>query len=166
MKNFPTGRNLDSLVKKVAFDALLTGVEGILPDIIDNTPIKTGTMRRSQIVSPHRAKMIVSVSANTPYAYSVHEGSNPHDIVPRKAKALAFVPVAAMRITDRKPMYLSKTGRLVVSKKRAATRFAKKVHHPGYKGNPWMRNTVKKNLNKVGRYVTAQVTSSFPEGLK
>lgn len=141
MANFPTGRNLDSVVKRVAFKALVTAAEGILPDIIDETPIKTGTLRRSQIVTPHQARMTASISANTPYAHSIHEGSKPHDIVPRKAKVLAFMS----------------NGEMV---------FRKRVRHPGNKGNPWMSRTVKIKLDTVGKYVTGQVTKALPEGLR
>lgn len=141
MANFPTGRNLDSVVKRVAFQALNDAAEGILIDIIDDTPRKTTTMARSQIVTPHRARMTVSISANTPYARSVHEGSKPHDIVPRKAKVLAFMS----------------NGEMV---------FRKRVRHPGTKGNPWMSRTVKMKLDTVGKYVTRQVTKALPEGLR
>jgi len=141
LKEFPTGKNLDSVIKRVAFDALVTGAEGIIVDIIDETPIKTGTLRRSQTVTPHRARLTVSISANTPYAHALHEGSPPHDIAPDKAKALAF-----------------KVGGEVIYRKR--------VHHPGTKGNPWMRRTVEKKLSTVGKYVTGQVTNSLPEGLR
>ncbi|CEP67880.1 Bacteriophage HK97-gp10, putative tail-component [Moorella glycerini] len=165
MRDFPTGEQISQIVKRAAFDALYTATEGLLTKIINNTPIKTGTLRRSQTVTPYRDRMMVSISANTPYAVAVHEGSKPHEIIPREAKALAFIPVAGMRLKDRKPLYRSKTGRLVVSKKRAAVVFAKRVRHPGYKGNPWMKRTVEQNIDKVGKYVLRSVKKALKEEL-
>lgn len=141
MKSFPTANNLDSVIKRVAFDAMLEGAEGTLIDIIDDTPIRTGTLRRSQTVNPHRTRMTVNFSANTPYAHAVHEGSPPHEITAYNAKALAF-----------------KAGGEMV--------YRKKVNHPGTKGNPWMRRAVTRRLSDIGGHVTSQVTKALPEGLR
>lgn len=48
-----------------------------------------------------------------PYAYYVHWGTRPHVIRPKNKKALRWPAGGKFR-------------------------FAKKVHHPGYKGDPWL----------------------------
>lgn len=62
-------------------------------------------------------EMVVSgsVTANTDYALYVHEGTRPHLIRPKRAKALRF----------------EVGGRVV---------FAKLVRHPGTKARPFLRN--------------------------
>lgn len=55
------------------------------------------------------------VSAGAPYAGFVHEGTRPHVIRPRRARALRF----------------EIGGRVV---------FAQRVNHPGYRGNAFLRN--------------------------
>lgn len=133
--------NLSSAIKDAAFKALYIGAEGIMTKAIDAAPIRTGTLRRSHTVTPQRSRMAVSISANTPYAEPVHEGYGPFEIVPRAKKALYW---------------------------KGAKYPVKRVHHPGYGGNPWLKRTVEANMDKVGRYVLLRVKEAiggeFPRG--
>jgi hypothetical protein len=77
------------------------------------TPVKTGALRRSefsdQTATATTVEARVASSADVKYARYVEQGTQPHDIVPSSAKALAFVA----------------GGKQV---------FARRVHHPGTKG--------------------------------
>lgn len=162
MSSFPTGSNIDRIVKNAAFKALVTAAESVLTDITDDTPIKSGTLRRSQTVTQHRTRMTVSISANTPYAHALHEGTGPYEIIPSKHKALA-VPVknwnGPINDNDSKKLpKLSKDGQYVI--------LGKRVRHPGIEGNPWLKRGVEKYLDKIGRYVTLKTREAMREGLK
>lgn len=84
-----------------------------------DVPVKTGRLGQSiregdvKTTGPYSAGG--SVSANTHYALYVHEGTRPHVIRPRRAKALRFVV----------------GGRVV---------FAQRVNHPGTRARPFLRN--------------------------
>lgn len=81
-------------------------------------PVRTGRLRASIKVEQSRDtagryKTGYSVSANTPYAAFVHEGTRPHVIVPVTASVLRF-----------------EVGGSVV--------FARRVNHPGNRANPFL----------------------------
>lgn len=84
-----------------------------------DVPVRTGNLGRTigegaiSISGPYTTTG--SVHATAKYAAPVHEGSRPHLIRPRNAKALRFVV----------------GGRTV---------FAQLVHHPGGKARPFLRN--------------------------
>jgi hypothetical protein len=152
--------NLDKIVAKIrheAFVGLKIGAEGMLHPIQNATPNRTGTMMRSQTITADEAHMTVTVSANTPYAKAVHDGSPPHVIVARKAKSLAVPRKDWKGIVhpygEKKFPTLSKNGQFVL--------LGKRVRHPGHKGNPWMRRTIKANLDNLGRYVVQHVMESL-----
>ena len=83
-------------------------------------PVKTGALRRGvfsdQTDTATSVEGRVAESADVPYAKWVNDGTSAHDILPSKAKALAFV-VGGKQV------------------------FAKIVHHPGTKANPYMTGT-------------------------
>ncbi|SHT27460.1 Uncharacterised protein [Mycobacteroides abscessus subsp. abscessus] len=84
-----------------------------------DAPVRTGNLGR-QVNEGHIGftgprTVSGSVGNNARYAVYVHEGSRPHLIRPRNAKALRF------QIGGR-------------------TVFAKLVHHPGTKARPFLRN--------------------------
>jgi hypothetical protein len=88
-------------------------------------PRRTGNLGRTiriGRVSASEAETIAGAS----YAIYVHEGTRPHVIVPRKAKALAW----------------KGTGGKV--------RFAKRIRHPGTKANPFMLRGARKAIENTG----------------
>lgn len=84
-----------------------------------DVPVRTGHLGRSiregQVRMSGPRTVDGSVEATARYAAPVHEGSRPHIIRPRKAKALRF----------------EIGGRTV---------FARMVRHPGTKARPFLRN--------------------------
>jgi HK97 gp10 family phage protein len=91
-------------------------------------PVKTGALRRGifsdQTATATSVEGRVAESADVKYAKYVEFGTDPHDIVPNKAKALAFVM----------------GGKLT---------FAKIVHHPGTKGQFYMRNSLREMAPEI-----------------
>lgn len=87
-----------------------------------NCPVRTGELRESGKVDGvsgkgnYRAEGAVSFTA--PYAVFVHEGTRPHVIRPRRARALRF----------------EMDGRVI---------FAAHVNHPGTAPNPFLANAVR-----------------------
>lgn len=67
------GDEAEKLIWEVALEAMNTGAEAILTEAIDETPIDTGTLRRSGGVSWGIDRKSVYVSFNTPYARRQHE---------------------------------------------------------------------------------------------
>lgn len=61
-----------------------------------------------------------------PYGAYVHDGTSPHDIFPKKKQALRWV-------------------------KGNAFIFAKRVHHPGWKADPFIYDALRKNEEKIMR---------------
>lgn len=80
-----------------------------------NAPFDTGRMKASGGMNVRRTVSTSrgTVSYRTDYATIVHEGSRPHLIRPRRAKALRF-----------------RVGGRVV--------YAKRVRHPGTRSQPWL----------------------------
>jgi hypothetical protein len=78
-------------------------------------PVKTGQLRRS--ITLDYKPISVSIYPTVKYALPLHEGSKPHVILPVRKQVLAF----------------RKGGKLI---------FAKRVNHPGYKGNRFVERTV------------------------
>lgn len=70
---------------------------------------------RTRIAYTEWQPPVAFVGSDHPIALIHHEGSRPHVILPRKAKALAFVPRGANRVV-----------------------FAKRVNHPGSRANPYL----------------------------
>lgn len=84
-----------------------------------NAPVRTGNLARSIEADPIRFagpfRIDTGVTAHANYAAAVHEGTRPHVIRPRVARALKF----------------QVDGRTV---------FAKSVNHPGTRARPFLRN--------------------------
>lgn len=101
------------------------------------TPRKTGNLgRNNSILSVSDTEVRYGNRAN--YAAPVHEGSRPHDIVPKRAKALRFAASpGGARLTG-----TPRSGSQVV--------FAKRVRHPGNKANPWMARGIRLALDRFG----------------
>ena len=67
------GEEAERLIRETAFQAIRDGAEAILTEAIDETPIDTGTLRRSGTVTEAPQENTVYVSFNTPYARRQHE---------------------------------------------------------------------------------------------
>lgn len=82
---------------------------------------KSGAMRDSVRIFPVKRgdtqAIIKAGGPGAPYAIYVHEGTRPHEIRPREKKALRWATSKGQ-------------GKGFI--------FAKKVNHPGYKGDPFM----------------------------
>lgn len=81
-----------------------------------NVPFWRGDLRKSHVVEPVGPDAAI-LSANTPYARAVHDGRSAITIKPRRGKALKWA---------------GSDGPL----------FAKQVHQPARKGNPWLARAV------------------------
>lgn len=86
-------------------------------------PRKTGHLQRN-IVPGRITATHATVEARTPYAGFVELGTRPHIIRPRNKKVLAWGGERRL------------TGRLKSGSK--ATHFAKEVHHPGTRAQPYL----------------------------
>lgn len=112
-----------------------------------------GTVREAKLVVPRRTGNLgrtirlgavsstsVEVRAggqnNVGYAAAVEFGTKPHDIVPRRAKALAWGGARTLG------------GRVKAGS--APTHFAKRVHHPGTKAEPYLFPSFRKVLSAIG----------------
>lgn len=111
---------MTNAVMKNAMEQSLTAVTNVAKQ---NAPYRTGKLRRS-IFNKMRDVLNGQVSTATEYAAYVEYGTNPHTIVPRRAKVLAF-----------------KIGGSMV--------FAKKVQHPGFSGRFYMRRTAQTTVELV-----------------
>lgn len=81
-----------------------------------NVPFDKGDLRKAHVVEPSGAHDAL-LSANTPYARAVHDGRPAITIKPKRGKALKW------------------------SGPNGPT-FAKAVHQPARKGNPWLARAV------------------------
>ena len=102
-------------------------------------PVKTGQLRRS--ITLDYKPISVAIYPTVKYALPLHEGSKPHVIVPVRKKVLAF----------------RKGGKLI---------FARRVNHPGYKGNRFVERTVNAvtgPLNRIFEKVLDTVISKLTQ---
>ena len=106
-----------------------------LGEIKRETPFRTRNLSRNNDIASISATEIRYVN-RAAYAAPVHEGSKPHDIVPRRRKALRFAA---------SPGGATLTGR---PRKGAQVVFAKRVRHPGNKPNPFMIRGLKLAIEK------------------
>ncbi len=107
---------------------------------------KTGRLERNAYVDVedngielgirNQGMMVDSKGGRVNYALFVEKGTKPHIIKPKKKKALRWVGGSGFI-------------------------FAKEVHHPGYKGDPFLRRSADntfKNLNKLFNKAIGDVT--------
>lgn len=99
-------------------------------------PRKTGTLGRSIHIGTVNATHVDTI-AGASYAAYVELGTKPHEIVPRRAKALRFAVGAGRRLSGS-----PRSGAPVV--------FAKRVKHPGTKPHSFMVAGAKAALLAVG----------------
>lgn len=119
-------------------------VEGLAKQKV---PVKFGELRRSIDVE-RVGPLSMTVVVNKEYGSAVEFGTRPHDITPKRKKALAFKPGGGFRFWD-------ESGRIVV----------RKVRHPGTKGKPFLRpameeeapvlaNTIRMAIEDPKKYAT------------
>lgn len=102
-------------------------------------PRRTGNLARTIRVGPitaTSAEILAGGAVNVGYAAAVEFGSRAHDIVPRKAKVLAWGGSRTLG------------GRLKSGSK--PTFFAKRVHHPGTRPHPYLVPGLRKASEKLG----------------
>jgi hypothetical protein len=99
-------------------------------------PRRTGNLGRSIHIGSVTATQAETI-ASANYALFVHEGTRPHTIVPRTARALRWAPGGGSTLGGR-----PRAG--------ANVRFAKRVQHPGTRANPFMVRGAQKALAGIG----------------
>ena len=95
-------------------------------------PVSTGRLKNSIKVKSTTEGIIIAM---VDYAKFVEFGTLPHIIKPKSKKALKFE--------------IGKKARLEGTKKGKDIVFAKEVHHPGTRPNPFIRNTIQNKLKKI-----------------
>lgn len=96
----------------------------------DEAPVRTSNLRRTirlGSVTDSSARILAGGQEGVGYARAVHEGSRPHDIVPRRGRMLRWPRNAASR-------------RLTGSPRSGTTDFiyARRVRHPGNQPNRFL----------------------------
>lgn len=109
---------------------------GGLAEIKRETPYRTRNLSRNNVIASVTDTEI-RYANKAAYAAPVHEGSRPHDIVPRRASVLAFPAAGSATRAGR----VRRGGQVI---------FAKRVRHPGNKANPFMLRGLRKAIEKFG----------------
>jgi HK97 gp10 family phage protein len=114
-------KNLENEVSKIVKDTLY----GIETDAKRECPVDTGRLRGS-ITTNITGKLSGETGTNISYAEAVEYGTRPHTIKPKNKQALHW-------------------------KEGNTDFFAKEVHHPGTKAQPFFEPAVKKNEDKLDK---------------
>lgn len=99
-------------------------------------PRKTGNLGRSIGLGSITSTSVIT-QAGAGYALYVEQGTQAHDIVPRKAKALRWAAKGTARLSG-----APRSGGPVL--------FAKRVHHPGTKAHPFMLPGARRAVEAIG----------------
>jgi hypothetical protein len=102
-------------------------------------PRKTGNLGRTiriGTVSDRSVEIQAGGSVTAGYAAAVEFGTRPHVIVPRRARVLAWGGERTL------------SGRLRSGS--SATKFARRVRHPGTRAQPYLRPGLQRALEQVG----------------
>lgn len=86
----------------------------------DMVKVRTGNLRSSQappILSTPGTRIVAIIQNTASYALMVHNGTRPHEILPRSKRALYF-------------------------QMNGAPVFARRVHHPGTSARPFLRDSL------------------------
>lgn len=132
-------QGIDDLLRRIDAMGQTHGVLKVLQVVTvqeaqKTVPRKTGNLQRN--IRPGRVTgSSAEVEARTPYAAAVEFGTKPHIIRPRYAKVLAWG--GPRRLSGR----LKKGGK--------ATNFAKVVHHPGTRAQPYLLPAARKAVQRV-----------------
>ena len=137
--------SVNDALRAIARLFVTTKGHGPLPD---ETPVRTGALKRSsisQIVNGVAMQKVeirqgARTSGGSFYGHFVREGTEPHEIRPVRAKALRFM-----------------IGNQVI--------FAMKVDHPGTRANPYhqrvyqrQRGRIRGIMQKLGKGITAYIS--------
>ena len=129
-------RRIATAAQKAAFigEATEEAFERSLHYIKPHT--KSGTMEDSldHRVRGHEGR--VFFSPNVPYAVYVHFGTRKHIIQPKKRKALRFETPSGFA-------------------------FAKRVEHPGYKGDPFFKKAADDTFKKLGDIIERSMNAAL-----
>lgn len=110
-----------ALLNRYALDVSAIAADDLERELWRRANVRTGRMRRETSTSPPRwvgpTTVRVTTTSTAPYARFVDEGTKPHTIRARRAKALRF----------------RAGGRTV---------FRRSVRHPGYRGSRWWTNSL------------------------
>lgn len=123
---------LDAVTQDASLRLIRPAQRHVLNAVKLRAPVNTGFLRATHEATPPQregTRMVGKVVARADYAVAVHEGSKPHVIRPRRAKALSWKGAG---------------GRV----------FAKIVHHPGSKPRPWLVNALRAEAPRFGFTVT------------
>lgn len=99
-------------------------------DLRRTGPVDTGRLSRATTVThiQSRNRIVWEAKVDVPYAEAQAFGARPHVIFPTRAQALRF--------------YWGKAGRVV---------YFKKVNHPGNQANPWWKNSLRDQRQRLQR---------------
>ena len=135
--------SLDDVLKRTFWLAVRDDYEDNLMRNI-KPHFQTGRLERNAYVKPidngveggikDNGMMVNWKGKKYNYAYFVHEGTRSHLIEPNKKKALRW----------------ESGGKFV---------FAKKVQHPGYKGDPFLKNAAQKTFKRLNEIFTNELKS-------
>jgi hypothetical protein len=105
-----------------------------------------GALRKS--IQPYKmeTKLRGMVEVTAPYAEAVHQGSRPHEIKPKTKKALAF------EVGGFRGYVMSSSGKSYYQNKRGESVVVKHVHHPGYRGDPFMIRAIEKSMGEISKF--------------
>lgn len=108
--------------------ALASDVNRLRNVAVRECPVDKGGLRSSHIITTRRVgdHTVWSVGTRKSYAAAVHEGSRAHVIERRGPFRNPAGRVRTLRFTGRS----------------GAPVFRRLVHHPGYRGNPWLRRSL------------------------
>lgn len=104
-------------------------------------PRRTGNLGRTirlGRVDDDSAEVLAGGRLKVGYAAAVEFGTRPHEIVPRRRRALRWPASASGARLSGSP------------RKNAAVRFAKRVRHPGTKAKPYLVPGIRKALTDAG----------------
>lgn len=114
-----------AMVKKEMSNAIRTSVNIIRPMMRAEAPNKTGKLSRNIYANAQGLRGEVGPNLSvTPYAWYVHQGTDPYEIRPKNKKALYW---------------------------KGALHPVKKVKHPGIKANPFVEKTRDKIEDPIQR---------------
>jgi HK97 gp10 family phage protein len=99
----------------------------ILAEMEAKVPVKTGNLRRSLHITVNPGQVIIGPNeTQAPYAGYVESGTKAHEIRPRKPGGVLVFTVGGVKV------------------------FAKKVHHPGTRAQPYVRPAFEAWVDSLG----------------
>ena len=142
-------------------EAIKAGLRDVADDVFAasqrNVPVDKGTLKKSGSVVETEGS--ITVGYNTPYARYVHDGTAAHIILPRLAKVLAFPPSGARGVYrgGQRVGLVEFGGRKSV----VPLVFARAVHHPGTKAQPYLADAVTESQPRWHEYVARRIRQAW-----